>query len=144
MHEQSPDGTLLNLYWGPRVEAALAAAEHRPGDAIAALETARPLEKRGLEIQKFRADTLLADRQFAAAEKEYRNVLAHPEFDPTSAATALSWLGLGRSLAAEGQQDAAKDAYQHFVGLWAYADPNAAFLKQAKEEQKSLQRPAVN
>ena len=143
MREKYPNGTLLNLYWGPRVEAGVAMAAHRPGEAITALEATRPLERRGLEIQKLRADALLADDQFHAAEKEYRNILTYPELDPVTTATPLAWLGLGRALAAEGQVGAARDAYQHFFNLWAHSDANAAFLAQAKEEVGKLQTRAV-
>ena len=46
--------------------------------------------------------------------------VAHPRSPrnrPTTAYYPLSWLGLGRSLAAEGNHDSAIDPYQHFLTL---------------------------
>ena len=73
------------------------------------------------------------------AEKEYRTVIAHREIEAESVDYALSWLGLGEALAAEGNRAAAIDAYQHFFTLWAHADPDAMYLQQAKQEFATLQ-----
>jgi hypothetical protein len=50
----------------------------------------------------------------------------------------LSWLGLGRALAAEGNRPAAIAAYQHFLTRWSHADQDAIYLKQAKQEFAKL------
>lgn len=135
-----PRGTLWTLYYGPRIQAAIAIARHKPVDAIAILEPTRPLDGRDFDIPSFRGNTYLAAGQPALAEKEFRNILAHPEIDPTSADYPLSWLGLGRALAAEGKRSAAIDSYQHYFSLWAHADPDATFLKQARQELANIER----
>lgn len=94
---------------------------------------------RDFDIPKFRGEAYFAAGQPALAEKEFRGILAHPEIDPTSADYPLSWLGLGRALAVEGKRSAAIDSYQHFFSLWAHADPDAIFLKEAKREFAALQ-----
>jgi tetratricopeptide (TPR) repeat protein len=139
-----PTGTLWNLWYGPRVRAAVALAAHKPGEAIAALEAARPLDARDLDLQKERADAYLADGKPALAEKEYRNILAHPELGAGLSDWPLSWLGLGRALAAEGNRVAAIDAYQRFFSTWAHADPDAMYLKQARAEFETLQAGSRN
>jgi predicted Zn-dependent protease len=133
-----PQATMWKLFWGPRINAAIAMAQHRPAAAAALLETARPLDKIGRFIPWLRGNAYLAAGQPALAEQCYRSVIIHPEFDPSSPYISLSWLGLARSLKAEGNRSGAIDAYQHFLGLWAHADSDAAVLKQAKLELSTI------
>jgi DNA-binding winged helix-turn-helix (wHTH) protein/tetratricopeptide (TPR) repeat protein len=134
-----PQATVWQHYYGPRVEAGIALANHHPQQAIAIMEAARPLDERDLDMHKFRGDAYLAAGQPSLAEKEYRAVVTHHEIDPELGDYPLSWLGLGEALAAEGNRAAAIDAYQHFLTLWAHADPDAMYLKQARQEFAALQ-----
>ena len=134
-----PQGTLSQHAFGPRVEAGIALANHHPQQAITLMEATRPLNDRGLGTRKFRGDLYLSAGQPSLAEKEYRTVIAHREIEAESVDYALSWLGLGEALAAEGNRATAIDAYQHFFTLWAHADPDAMYLKQAKQEFATLQ-----
>jgi DNA-binding winged helix-turn-helix (wHTH) protein/tetratricopeptide (TPR) repeat protein len=138
-----PRATMIHLFWVPRTKAAIAMAEHKPAEAAALLETARQFDKTNLVIPWQRGNAYLAAGQPAAAERDFRSVISHPAFDPTSPYISLSWLGLGQSLAAEGNRPAAMDAYLHFFTLWAHADPDAKFLQQAKREFAALQRPSL-
>jgi eukaryotic-like serine/threonine-protein kinase len=133
-----PQATMWKLFWGPRINAAIAMAQHRPAEAAALLEVTRPFDKSGRFLPWLRGNAYLAAGQPALAEKEYRSMINHPEFDPTSPCIPLSWLGLARSLRAEGNRSGAIDAYQHFLGLWVHADSDAAPLKQAKLELSSI------
>jgi DNA-binding winged helix-turn-helix (wHTH) protein/tetratricopeptide (TPR) repeat protein len=134
-----PKGTLWHLYWGPMTEAVIALRENRGKDAVAALEASRPLENRELVVPWLRGNAYLATGQAALAEGEYRKVVGHPEWDPTSPSVALSWLGLGRALAKEGKRAAAIEAYEQFLARWAHADADAVYLRQAKQEFAGLQ-----
>jgi tetratricopeptide (TPR) repeat protein len=139
MQSKYPKGTLWNLYYGPQIRAAVAMAERNPAQAAAILEEARPIEMRELVVPWMRGVAHLGAVKPALAEKEFRQVVTHPEVDPTSCEIPLSWLGLGRALAAQGNRPAARDAYQHFLALWAHADPDAKFLVEARNELKALQ-----
>jgi DNA-binding winged helix-turn-helix (wHTH) protein/tetratricopeptide (TPR) repeat protein len=139
MQTKYPKGTLWHLYWGPLTQAVVALREDKAKEAAAVLETARPVESRELVVPWLRGNAYLASGQPALAEADYRIVVTHPEWDPTSPMISLSWLGLGRALAAEGNRRGAIDAYQHFLTRWAHADPDAIYLKQAKQEFASLQ-----
>ena len=142
MEVKYPRATMIHVFWVPRTRAAIAMAEHKPAEAAALLETARLFDKTNVVIPWQRGNAYLAAGQPAAAEKDFRSVVSHPEYEPTSPYISLSWLGLGRSLAAEGNGPAAMDAYQHFLNLWAHANPDATFLQQARQEFAALQKPA--
>jgi DNA-binding winged helix-turn-helix (wHTH) protein/tetratricopeptide (TPR) repeat protein len=133
-----PQATMNHLFWEPKIRAAIDMAQHRPADAAGLLETSRPFDTIGRSLPWLRGNAYLAAGQPALAEKEYRTVITHPEFDPTSPYISLSWLGLARSLRAEGNRSGAADAYQHFMTLWAHADPDAPALKEAKMELSTL------
>jgi tetratricopeptide (TPR) repeat protein len=138
-----PNGTLWNQYWMPFLQARIGIVTHHPNGAAALLEAARPYERRDLSLRRLRGDAYLAQGQLKDAEREYRDVIAHPELDPSSGDIPFSWLNLGRALAIEGNRSAAIDAYQHFLALWAHADPDAMYLKQAKQELATLQTVTV-
>jgi tetratricopeptide (TPR) repeat protein len=139
MQTQYPKGTLWHLYWGPLTQAVIDLQENKAKDAAAVLETARPIESREVVVPWLRGNAYLASGQPTLAEWDYRTVVNHPEWDPTAPTIPLCWLGLGRALAAQGNRSAALDAYQHFFTLWAHADPEALYLKQAKQEFAALQ-----
>ena len=138
MQVKYPKATMIQLYWTPEINAAIAMVQHRPKEAAAALEAAHPFDRSGRVLPWLRGRAYLSAGQPNQAEKEFRNVVDHPQYDPTSFAIPLSWLGLGEALAAEGNRAAAIDAYQHFFTLWAHADPDAMYLKQAKQEFATL------
>lgn len=142
MQAKFPKATLWNLYWGPLTQAAIALQQNKPKEAAMILETSRPVENRDLVVPWLRGNAYLAAGQPALAEADFRSVVTHPERDPTSPNISLSWLGLGRALAAEGKRGPAAEAYQHFLMLWSHADPDAKFLIQARSELKVLQTPA--
>jgi DNA-binding winged helix-turn-helix (wHTH) protein/tetratricopeptide (TPR) repeat protein len=138
MQAEFPQGTLWNDYRGPEVEAIIALDQHKPKTAIAALERARPLEGREPFLIMVRGDAYLANGEPALAEQNYRRVTEGPMQVPDIEEIPLSWLGLGRALAAEGKRPAAIEAYKHFLALWNKADPDAKFLIDAKNEFKAL------
>jgi len=138
MQAQFPQGTLWNDYRAPEVEAAIAMNAHKPQDAISALERARPLEGREPVIPMLRGNAYLAAGEPALAEKSYRQVVDGLDQSPETEELPVCWLGLGRALAAEGKRSAALEAYKHFLTLWAHADADALYLKQAKQELAAL------
>ena len=139
MQIKYPQGTVWNDYRAPEVFAMAAMAQHKPAYAITALERSRSLEGRDPLLPMIRGNAYLAAGDSASASMQYREVLARPWGNPGAVEIPLSWLGLGRSLAAKGDSAAAIDAYQHFLTLWAHADPDAMYLKQAKQELAVLQ-----
>jgi tetratricopeptide (TPR) repeat protein len=139
MRSKYPQGTLFQYYFGPLVEADIALANHHPEHALAVMEAMRPLDARSLSTYRIRGDLYRFTGQPSLAEKEYRTVIAHREIESESVDYPLSWLGLGEAFVAEGNRAEAIDAYQHFFALWAHADSDAVYLKQAKKEFATLQ-----
>ncbi|MFT4111198.1 tetratricopeptide repeat protein [Silvibacterium sp.] len=130
-----PRSTMTQLFWGPRVRAAIAMAQHRPADAVRLLEMIpRPLGETALPVPWSRGTAYLASAQPADAEKDFRWVVDHQGIDASSPYIPLSWLGLGEALAAQGKKQDAIAAYRQFFTLWAHADPDATYLKQARQE----------
>jgi DNA-binding winged helix-turn-helix (wHTH) protein/tetratricopeptide (TPR) repeat protein len=139
MQAEFPQGTIWNDYRGPEIEALAAMAVHKPYDAIAALEKTKPLDGRDPITPMMRAGAYLAAGENALAEKQYHEVVDSPIQNADTVELPLSWLGLSRALAKEGKRSAALDAYQHFLAMWAHADPDDLLLKQAKQEFADLQ-----
>ncbi len=138
MLNEHPQGTLWKLYWGPLIRAQIALTSNKPNNAIALLEPARLFDSKGLDLPMRRGLAHLAAGQPMLAEKDFRYILANQRLDPASSLYPLSWLQLGRTLEAEGNHPAAVEAYRNFLLAWSHADPDAAFLKQAKIEFASL------
>jgi eukaryotic-like serine/threonine-protein kinase len=137
-----PKSTAENVHWAPRTNAAIAMTQHKPAEAAALLETTKPFDKVSIVIAWNRGEAYLAAGQPVAAEKNFRSVIDLARYDPPSFSIPLSWLGLGEALAAQGKKDDAIAAYQHFFTLWAHADPDAMYLKQARQEFARLESSA--
>jgi DNA-binding winged helix-turn-helix (wHTH) protein/tetratricopeptide (TPR) repeat protein len=142
MLKEHPQGTLWKLYWSPLIRSQLALSSARPNDAITLLDAAQQFDSKGFDLPMRRGLAHLAAGQPAAAEKDFRFILANQRLDPTSSLYPLSWLQLGRALEAEGNHPAAIDAYRNFLQLWSHADPDALFLQQAKKEFAVLETVA--
>jgi DNA-binding winged helix-turn-helix (wHTH) protein/tetratricopeptide (TPR) repeat protein len=138
MQTEFPEGTVWNDYRGPEVQAVIAMATHKPLDAIAALERAKPLDGRDPITPMMRGDAYLAAGQSTLAEKEYRSVVDSPVQNADTLELPLCSLGLGRALAAEANRTGAIDAYEHFLTLWAHADSDTPDLQQARHELAAL------
>jgi DNA-binding winged helix-turn-helix (wHTH) protein/tetratricopeptide (TPR) repeat protein len=138
MQVEFPQGTDWNDYRGPEVQAIVSMAAHKPREAIAALERTRPLDGRDPITPMMRGDAYLAAGENSLAEKEYHLVVDSPIANCDTVELPLSWLGLARALAAEGKRAGAIDAYGQFLTLWAHADSDALYLRQAKQELAAL------
>jgi DNA-binding winged helix-turn-helix (wHTH) protein/tetratricopeptide (TPR) repeat protein len=141
MQNEHPQGTLWKLYWGPLIRAKIALASNKPNDAVALLDTNHQFDPKGLDLPMCRGLAHLAAAQPALAEKDFRYIVGNQHLDPTSSDYPVSYLELGRALAAEGNRTAAIGAYQQFLALWAHADPDAKFLKEGKQQLAALQKP---
>jgi len=112
--------------------------EHRPLDAIRALEPAKPYQLNAFDIPFLRARAETAAGQFDAAAADYRLMLTNPGIDTVAAEYWLAHLYLARVLVLQHNTAAARAEYQTFLSGWAAADPDLPILKAAKAEFAGL------
>jgi eukaryotic-like serine/threonine-protein kinase len=139
--------TTLKLYWFPILRAAIALADHKPSDAIVALEAVAPYElgqpppyQVGTIYPAYlRGEAYLAEHDGNAAAREFQKLVDHRGIVINFPLASLARLGLGRAYAQAGDTAKAKAAYQNFFTLWKNADSDIPILKEAKSEYAKLQ-----
>ena len=122
----------------PQAQAAVALARHKPQEAIAAMEVARPYDYTSLEPMLMRARAYLAAHQPALAEAEFRRVIDHHYLSPLAPFAVLAQLGLAESLEMQGNHAAARQEYQTLFTLWKDADPDLPPLVRARAEYAAI------
>jgi serine/threonine protein kinase/DNA-binding winged helix-turn-helix (wHTH) protein len=142
---QFPTDTVLNYYWLPTVQAAIALEEKNPQAAIVALQTAAPYELGSPPSGNVNLYPVylrgLAYLEMGKAEQsatEFQKMLNHRGVIANNPTAALAHLQLGRAQAMMGDKDAARKSYQDFLTLWKDADPDIPIYKQAKAEYAKL------
>ena len=142
-----PTNTTLKLYWFPIVRASIALGSQKPDDAMVALEAVAPYEfgepppfQIGTMYAPYiRGEAYLANRNGAAAAREFQKFLDHRGLVVNYPLASLAHLGLARAYALSGDTAKAKTTYQDFFTLWKDADPEIPVLKEAKSEYAKLQ-----
>ena len=141
-----PLDTLVQRYWLPTIQAAVALQRKDPNRAIEILRATSAIEL-GLPTNlavslcpvylRGEAYLMLHDGQAAAAEFQkfidYRGAVVNFQWG------VLARLGLARAYAAQGDTARARSAYKDFLTLWKDADPDVPILKDAKAEYAKLQ-----
>ncbi len=142
---EHPLDTLIQSYWAPILRAHLALDRGQYKEAVHFLDGTGPYDLgifspgQCMDAAFVRGQALLADHQGAAAAVEFRSVLAHRGLVLNCPTSALSQLGLARSLAMAGDVSGSISAYQDLLALWKQADPDLPLLHQAQAEYRGLQ-----
>ncbi len=139
--KEYPDDT-ANKIVDPWVRAVVEMNQDHPAEAIELLEKLKPYEFgniTGLWSAYDRGRAYLKMKKGPDAAAEFQRVLDHRGVDPAGLEYALSYLGLARAYAVEGDGAKSRTAYQDFFALWKDADPDIPVLKQAKAEYAKLQ-----
>jgi DNA-binding winged helix-turn-helix (wHTH) protein/tetratricopeptide (TPR) repeat protein len=135
----APTDTLLNAVFVPSVEAMAALRAGHAQQAVDLMQPSAPYELRDPTVAYLRGVAFLAAHRTAEAEAEFRKLIDQPWIgDPISPITALSELELARTLALEGQNEKAAEAYHRFISDWNNADPDLPVLMQARTEEAKL------
>jgi serine/threonine protein kinase/tetratricopeptide (TPR) repeat protein len=138
--------TTLKLFWFPTLRAAIDLADHKPAEAIVALEAVAPYELGSpppyqvgtIYPAYLRGEAYLAEHDGNAAAREFQKLIDHRGIVLNYPLASLAHLGLGRAYALAGDTAKAKVAYQDFLTLWKGADPDIPILKEAKAEYAKL------
>jgi eukaryotic-like serine/threonine-protein kinase len=154
LNQEFPLDTLMQNYWIPTVQAAIALQRHDSVKAIEILHAAIPYELadpppfsagtmypaylRGQAYLGFGGSSGNAAGNGELAAAEFQKILDHPGVIVNFPLGALSHLGLARARALSRDTVGARTAYQDFFALWKDADANIPILKQAKAEYATL------
>ena len=140
-----PLDTLVQRYWLPTIQAAVALERKDPNRAIELLKVASTIEF-SLPIQiailmcpaYLRGEAYLMLRDGNQAAAEFRKFIDHRGLVINFPWGALARLGLARAYALQGDTAKARAAYQDFLTLWKDADPDIPILRGAKAEYAKL------
>ena len=140
--KEYPNDTINNSISDPWLHATFEINHDNPTAAVEWLEKLRPYEfgvVAGLWPAYDRGLAYLKMKKGPEAAAEFQRVLDHRGVDPVGLEYALSYLGLARAYALQGDSARSRTAYQDFFALWKDADPDIPVLKQAKSEYAKLQ-----
>ncbi len=141
-----PEDTVVQRYWLPTIEAAIALQHKDPNRAVELLKVAGTVElSESTNLTIFlcpaylrgEAYLMLSDGNRAATE--FQKFVDHRGVVTNFPWGALARLGLARAYALEDDKTKARGAYQDFFALWKDADPDVPILKQARAEYAKLQ-----
>jgi tetratricopeptide (TPR) repeat protein len=152
LNKSFPLDTLVQRYWLPSIEAAVALDRKDPKRAIEVLRVTSPIElaQAAANFNVFlcpaylRGEAYLMLHDGPAAAAEFRKFIDHYGLVVNFPWGALARLGLARAYALDAAKDpAARDkaraTYKDFLTLWKDADPDVPVLIQAKAEYAKLQ-----
>ena len=134
-----PLDSLLNASWLPIIRAQTELTKGNAAQAIQFLESTRRYEAFGdFWPQYLRGEAYLKLNSGGQAAAEFKTILAHRGWYPTSPLYPLAQLGLARAEAASGDKAAARIAYQDLFTLWKDADANLPTLVAARAEYEKV------
>lgn len=139
-----PEDTFLRVAYIPAASAAVALARNRPAEAAEALRPAAayqfgfisallPTYLEGLAYARAGAHT--------EAARVFRSVVDHRGSDPFSPLIPAAQLGLARELAAGGDLEGSRRAYDVLLDWWAGADADFHLARVARQERAAI--PAI-
>jgi hypothetical protein len=128
----------------PTLHAQLALSRSDPSKAIDFLQIAAPYELGDVGFASLypvfvRGGAYLAAHQGSEAAAEFQKILDHRGIVLNEPIGALAHLQIGRAYTMQDETTKAKAAYQDFLTLWKYADPDIPIFIAAKAEYAKLQ-----
>ncbi|HKG59497.1 MAG TPA: protein kinase [Pyrinomonadaceae bacterium] len=136
-----PKNTIINSIVPPIVTAGIEESRGNVSQAIKLFESIRGYEGGmvlGLGTTFARGNLYLKQRMGNEAAAEFKKVIDQRGIDVFSCTHILAHLGLGRSLALNGDAAGARKAYQDFFALWKDADHDLPVLVEARKEYEAL------
>jgi serine/threonine protein kinase/Tfp pilus assembly protein PilF len=149
LQKKHPEDTILNRYWAPTVQAAIALRDNNPSLALQVLELTRRYDLGGAPPPFTAGATMypvylrglayIATRQWKEAATEFQNIIDHRGLVWNFPLGALAHLQLARAISFSGDTERAKGAYDRFFSLWQEADTNIPILQEARRERAAIQ-----
>src|SRR5215831_826975 len=134
-----PLDSLLNVSWLPIIRAQTELSKGNAVQAIQLLETTRRYESYGdFWPQYLRGEAYLKLKNGAQAASEFKTILDHRGWYPTSPLYPLAQLGYARALVMAGDNATARTAYQDLFTLWKDGEANLPALAAARAEYDKL------
>lgn len=140
-----PLDTMVQKYWLPSIQAAVALQRNDPSRAVELLKAASTVELgQPTEVSVFlcpvylRGEAYLMLHESSAGAAEFRKFIDHWGVVWNFPWGALARLGLARAYVEQGDSAKARAAYQDFLTLWKYADPDEPIYIEAKAEYARL------
>ncbi len=136
-----PDDTFLRAAYVPVANAAIAIAQRREAEALEAL---RPAAASQYGFIAALAPAWLEARAYAQAgahieaARVFRQVVDHRGTDPFSPLVPMAQLGLARALAASGDTDGSRRAYDQLLLWWSNADADLPLVGTVRAEREKL------
>ena len=148
LQKRFPEDTLVNFYWTPVAQAAVALDRKNGAKAIEILKPAAPYDY-GSQFPGIcvggallpiyvRGQAYLQMGKGTEAAAEFQKIVDHGYLVGNFPFGALAHLWLGRAYALQGDAGKARTAYQDFLALWKDADPDVPILQQAKAEYAKI------
>ena len=137
----APKSTFLTAVSIPMVRAEIEKNRGNTAEALQLLESIRNYdlgEVTGLSNNYARGYFYLAQRRGNEAAAEFKKILDSRGVEAFSPMHALSYVGLARAAALNGDTGAARKAYQDFFALWKDADADLPVLVQARKDYEQL------
>ncbi len=144
-----PEDTSVLTHYLPTLRGLLALRRARPAEAITHLEAALGNERGspatnfvaffgGLYSAYVRGQAFQALGRSVEAAAEFQKILDHRRLVFTDPVGAMARLHLARALAASGERDQARAAYQDLLTLWSGADVDFGLARETRTEAAAL------
>jgi eukaryotic-like serine/threonine-protein kinase len=145
LNREYPLDTLMQAYWLPSIQAAIAIHGNNPGEGVEILRRSVPYEWGYNDLEWWalypiylRGQAYLKAGQGQAAVAEFQKIVGHRGIAGNGMVGPLAHLQLGRAQVLAGDNSAGRKSYQDFLTLWKDADPGIPVLQQAKAEYAKL------
>jgi tetratricopeptide (TPR) repeat protein len=136
-----PHYTIFQKFVLPTARGAMALSRNDPKAAIDAMAPVEPNDfNRPLEmcVIYYRGEALLAAHKNKDAAAQFQKLIDRSFVRPVSPYIPLSYLGLARTLRAEGDTKGARTEYDLFFNTWRGADADIPILRAARAEAGHL------
>ena len=141
LQRQSRDHGFQTLWKGerlPEIRAALSLAEHKPEEAVRALEPALPFDGLTFGPAFLRGTAYLSLGKTDLAQGEFKKITEHRYIDSLSSEYPLAVLASARAYVRENQPVKAREQFERLFALWKTADADLPLLLAAKSEYDTV------